>query len=211
MQKKLFIMSLLVVVLTDCSKIDSNNSRYADVMVDCLSNKTITNDVALGYKYYLPKGVKLIKNYDYNQVFLVNDIYLYMYVDINGYYYKSDIKGDDVNSFYFQTIRYDGKNGYIKIVDKGDKYYTEMVYHYARIEFYSKKEELNTMITYSSIILNNVKFNRKIIERVLEDSLGSFSEVTYQVEKPEDSSNNFSRYLEEYVQEEDSVVELPDE
>ena len=53
----------------------------------------------------------------------------------------------------------------------------------------------------------------KVIKKVINESLGSFSEVTYEVDKPDDASNNFSQYLEEYVQEEedDTSSQLPDE
>jgi hypothetical protein len=40
--------------------------------------------------------------------------------------------------------------------------------------------------------------------------LGQFSEFTYEVEKPESANSNFSQYLEEYVQKEETE-QLPDE
>ena len=67
----------------------------------------------------------------------------------------------------------------------------------------------------SSIIINSIDYNDKIIENVLNGNFGEFSDVTYEVEKPIDASNNFSQYLEEYVQKEDDKKDekeqLPDE
>lgn len=211
MQKKFLLVSVLILVLTGCVRIDKTNDDYANLVVNCLNNNSFTNDVALGYKYYLPKGVKLIKNYDYNQKFLIGDVALYMYVDINGYYYKSKLKYGDSDYFYYQKINYNGKMGYIQIIKDGSAYFTRIIYNYAKIEFYSDYDSLSKLITLSSIILNSIDYNKVVIEKILDESLGSFSEITYEIEKPDDASNNFSQYLEEYVQEESSEEKLPDE
>ena len=89
MRKKILFFSILVLLLCGCTRIDTDKTNnYSSLVVNCLSKKAYTNDVTLGYKFYLPKGVKLKKNYDYNQVLLVDNINMYMYVDINAYYYN---------------------------------------------------------------------------------------------------------------------------
>ena len=212
MQKKILLLTIILILLTGCVKIDKNNQDYSKYVVNSLKDKSITNNVALGYKYYLPRGVKKIKDYDYNQKFLVGDTYLYMFVDINSYYYKSKLKKDsDTNDYYYQQISYDGKTGYIKITKKNDKYFIKLLYNYAKIEFYSDYDNINKLLTISSIILNSVDYNKKVIEKVVDESLGSSKEFTYEIEKPIDASNNFSQYLEEYVTEESEEEELPDE
>ena len=51
-----------------------------------------------------------------------------------------------------------------------------------------------------------------MIEKVLDESLASSREFTYEFKKPTDASNDFSQYLEEYVKDDDSKQEkLPDE
>ena len=215
MRKKILFFSILVLLLCGCTRIDTDKTKnYSNLVVNCLSKKAYTNDVNLGYKYYLPKGVKLKKNYDYNQVFLVDDIYMYMFVDVNSYYYniKKDYLNDDIQSYYYEKINYDGKSGYIKINENNGRYYTKIVYNYSSIEFYSSYDELNKLITYSSIILNSVKYKRNIIELIINDTYGEYSDIAYEIEKPEDASNDFSQYLEEYVQEDADVEEkLPGE
>ena len=70
------------------------------------------------------------------------------------------------------------------------------------------------MVTLGTIILNNIDYNDKIIEKTIDESVGTFREVTYELDKPEDASNKFREYLEEYVQkekEEEKVIQLPDE
>ncbi len=212
MQKKIVILLITLILFTGCSKIDNKDDNHGSYAIDCLGKKNYTNNVAVGYKYYLPKGVKLITDYDYNQKFLVDNINLYMFVDINSYYYKTNLRIDKNNKdYYFQKISYDGKYGYLKIIKDGEKYFTRIMYNYAKIEFYSDKESINKLITVSTVILNSIKYNKIVIEKVLDESLGASKELTYSIEKPIDASSNFSQFLEEYVTEEDSKEKLPDE
>ena len=211
MQKKILLVSILILILSGCAKIDKNSQNYISIINNCLNTKTISNDVALGYKYYLPKGVKLIKNYDYNQKFSVGQNDLYMYVDINSYYYKSKLKKQTSNNYYYHKIKKGKKTGYISISKSNNLYFTKIVYNYAKMEFYSNSNDLNNLITLSTIILNSIDYNDIIIEKVLGENLGDYSEITYELKKPEDASNDFSQYLEEYVQEDKSEKKLPDE
>lgn len=213
MRKKMLLVVGLVILLTGCVRIDKGDNDYNKIIVDCLSNEAITNSVALGYKYYIPKGVKLIENYDYNQKFLVGDDYLYLYVDIISYYYKNKLNDDSSDDcYYYQKISYDGKNGYIKISLEDYRYFVKIVYNYSKVEIYTDYDNLNKVISLGTIILNSIDYNNEVIEKVTNEYLGSFSEITYEVEKPEDASNNFSQFLEEYIQEEeeDTSEQLPD-
>ena len=211
MQKKILLVSILILILSGCAKIDKNSQNYISIINNCLNTKTISNDVALGYKYYLPKGVKLIKNYDYNQKFSVGHNDLYMYVDINSYYYKSKLKKQTSDNYYYHKIKKGKKTGYISISKSNNLYFTKIVYNYAKMEFYSNSNDLNNLITLSTIILNSIDYNDIIIEKVLGENLGDYSEITYELKKPEDASNDFSQYLEEYVQEDKAEKKLPDE
>lgn len=212
MHKKLMLL-VLVFLLVGCSEIRSDNSDYIGLVKNCLNKNVNTNEVSLGYRYYVPKGVHKIRDYDYNQAFKFGDNYIYLYVDIVSYFYKKDIKIDD-NGDYFRNINYNGNKGYIKVNKKDDKYLVDILYHYSKVEFYADKNSLSKLITVSSIILNSVRYNDVVIERVLEGDLGRFSEFTYSLDKPEDTGNNFSQYLEEYVQKEEKEnknEQLPDE
>ncbi len=213
MHKKIIFIMLLVILSTGCARVEKDDNNYNDMIVNCLTTKTITNEVARGYKFYIPKGVKLIKNYDYNQKFLIDGIYLYLYVDIISYYYKKDINyEDEANSYYYKKISFNDKKGYIKITQEEDKYLVKMLYNYSKIEAYTDKDHLNKIISLSTIILNNIDYKDKMIEKAIDENFGTFSEVTYEIEKPEDASNKFSQYLEEFVQEEkEEEKQLPDE
>jgi hypothetical protein len=84
MRKKLiFIFCLLL--LSGCKQI-TEDTNYVAKVNNCLKEDIITNGVGLGYKFYVPKGVKKLKDYDYNQIFLIDETYLYLYVDIISYF-----------------------------------------------------------------------------------------------------------------------------
>ena len=211
--KKLIIILVILLTITGCTKIEKEDKDYNKLIVNCLTKKNITNNVAFGYKFYVPKGVKLLKKYDNNKKFLIDKDYMYLYVDTISYYYKNEIKYEqNANNYYYNKISYNGKKGYIKIVKEENKYFIKIVYNYAKVEAYTTEKNINKIISIGTIILNNIEYKKKIIKKAINESLGSFSEVTYEIKKPEDAKNMFSQYLEEYVQEEkDTSEQLPDE
>ena len=211
MYKKI-VLICFVLLLCGCKKLE-DSTNYVGFVNDCLKDKTLTNRVALGYQYYVPRGVKMEHDYDYNQIFLVDGSYLYLYVDIISYYYQKDLQNIELGEdFYYESIQFKDKKGYIKINKIDDKYFLSILYHYSKIEVYTTYEKLNEMITISSIILNSIEYNDTVIKKILDGDLGEFSEFTYEVDKPEGAISNFSQYLEEFVQkEEKKEEELPDE
>lgn len=212
MHKKIFSFFLLF-ILFGCSKVESNDNYIELVNLGLTENK-ITNDVALGYQLYVPRGIRKLRDYDYNQVFLMDGDYMYLYVDVISYYYKKDVNVDNSyqNDYYFKQIHFNGKNGYLHIVKKNDdKYLVDLYYNYAKVEGYASLKKIDKFVTIASIIVNNIDYNKKTIKKILAGELGDFSEISYEVEKPEGASNNFSKYLEEYVQTEEQENKLPDE
>lgn len=203
MTKRKLIICLLVLLLIGCKRVD-NNDDYISYVYNCLNDNSITNNVSLGYKYYVPKGIKKIHDYDYNQIFLNGDTKIYLYVDIISYSYKKELVIDRIDDSYFEKFKYNG-NGYIQILEEDDGYFVTIVYNYARVEFFSSREKLGENITLSSIILNSIKYNDVVIDKILEGDLGEFSEFAYELDKPEDASSNFSQILEEYVQKDDEI------
>lgn len=214
MHKKILFIGFIF-LLVGCKNIDYTTD-YIEYVRPCLNDKHIVNDVSLGYQYYVPKGVKKVHDYDYNQVFLVDETTLYLYVDVISYYHKRELKMSSNNeeNVYYQSVSSGKKNGYVKVKKVEDMYLVNIVYHYSKIEFYAEEVDLGKLITISAIILNSVEYNDTVIEKILEGDLGEFSEFTYEVEKPEGATSSFSQILEEYVQkedEEDKKEELPDE
>ena len=214
MHKKLLLICLAF-LLVGCKRID-NEKDYVKLVNNCLVDKISTNDVSQGYKFYIPKGIKKVQDYNYNQVFLANDTSIYLYVDIVSYYYKRELNYEkNKKAMYFKEIKHKKKNGYIEISKEDNLYFVKIIYNYAKIETYTTEDDLNKIITLSSIIINSIDYNDKVIEKVLEGDFREFSEITYEVKKPNDADNSFSQYLEEYVQkekkEQKEKEKLPDE
>ncbi len=210
--KKFLILLLLLVVLSGCTRID-NEKEYKNIANNIINSSTsLVNVATSGYKYYLPKGVSLIYNVDFNQKFRVLDEDIYMYVDIVSYYYKKDLNDyeDDFN-YYFSNISSKDKVGYIGINKEDDEYFVKLVYNYAKIEFYTNEDRLSSLISYSMIIMNSIEYNDILILDIIEDNNVRSDDSLYNIEKPSDSESKFNEYLEEYVQDEEKIEALPDE
>ena len=139
-----------------------------------------------------------------------------MYVDITSYYYKNSLNYKEIeDSYYSSKVSSGDKTGFIKITKTDDdKFYVEIVYNYAKVEVYTDQYNLNDIITLSSILLNNISYNDNIIENLLDDNHNSGSDITYNIDKPEDASSDFTQYLNEYITEEEADTgseKLPDE
>ena len=63
--KKIFILSLIL-LCTGCIRIDKAENRDA-VIDNIVSTQSKPNTMALGYKYYLPLGVPIVYDNNYNQ------------------------------------------------------------------------------------------------------------------------------------------------
>lgn len=210
MHKKLILIFCLL-LLSGCKQV-VDDTNYVGKVNNCLKEDIITNGVGLGYKFYVPKGVKKLKDFDYNQFFLIDDTYLYLHVDIISFYYKEELQYPKIdNVYYYETFEFNNKKGYILIEENEEQYYFNITYNYSKIEGYTQENNLNKIITLSSIILNNIDYNNTIIEQILKGDLGQFSEFNYEVKKPEGASSNFSQYLEEAVQSDEEGEQLPDE
>ena len=212
--KKVLILSALLILCIGCTRID-NTDDYKVIIDDIIEENNIsTNTASMGYKYYLPIGVKKVYDKDYNQIFKVNDTYMYLYVDVISYYYKNNLNLDDKDSsdcYYYYKINNNNRNGYVKITKDKDKYFMKVVYNYAKIETYVEEYELADILSYSMIILNSINYNDNLIEKILQDDYYSSSFKEYKIKKPEDAESKFSEYLSEYVGEEDSVIpDLPE-
>ena len=195
--KKKFLLLMVLLLCIGCTRINNNN--YDVIVNDVIENSNnIYNTNSLGYKYYLPFSINKVYDKDYNQIFKVNDTYMYLYVDVISYYYKNNLNLDD-------------KLKELSELKDKDKYFMKVVYNYAKIETYVEEYELADILSYSMIILNSINYNDNLIEKILQDDYYSSSFKEYKIKKPEDAESKFSEYLSEYVGEEDSIIpDLPE-
>lgn len=212
--RKAIIFLIFLLFLTGCQQV-TNDDNYLEKVYNVLgTNNTNVNRVSLGYKYYLPFGVNIIYDSDNNQIYKVLDTKMYLYVDCISYYYNDKLNyaiDNPSNNYYYEPINYNGKTGYLLINEEKDKYFVKIIYNYAKIEVYSSKDNLSKIITYATIILNSIEYNDLVIASSVENSANLSTEIDYKIDVPEDSTSKFSQYLEEYVQEEEEIIELPEE
>ena len=207
--KKILISLLALMILSGCTKIENNVSDYNTLIANVLNEENnYVNNVSVGYEYYLPKGAMVLENSDYNQTFKIMHTNIYLYVDIVSYYYKNKLNlNTSDNHYYYKEIL---DNGYLQIDKTSDnRYFVKIVYNYAKVEFYTNEENLNSLITYSMIILNSINYNDTLIESLLKDNSVTNSEIAYELDGTS-QNNSFSQLLSEYINVEEET-NLPDE
>ena len=194
--KKFLILLLLTVFLSGCTRTD-NEIEYKNIADNIINSSTnLVNTATKGYKYYLPKGVSLIYNIDFNQKFRILDEDIYMYVDIVSYYYKKDLNDYEKDfNYYFSNISSKNKVGYIGINKEDNEYFVKLVYNYAKVEFYTSEDKISNLIAYSMIIMNSIEYNDILILEIIEDNNIRSEDSVYNILKPDDSESKFNEYL----------------
>ena len=199
MKKKLLILAILLLTLTGCTNL---NTLSLDSLTDTLLSKDVnlTNNVFDGYKYYLPKGLKLISKDEYNAILKdeYNNTY-YFYIDVISYYNKEEVDYKVNDKAYFsKKLNYNNKNGYLEItkIENTDVYFVEYMYNYGKIEAFVKENEIKSAIINMSNILSSLKFNRTVLETLIGNKVLDYKEDTYDVMKPKGSTATKDTYLE---------------
>ena len=203
--KKFFAVLLCLFALTGCTnKIDMNN--YDTLVDNFLSkNTSLVNNYSIGYKYYLPTGVKVLESKDYNEKLYYNGYNYYMFVDIVSYYYNIDIRySKSTNSYYYKNLDYNGVKGYLDIEKGNDLYKITMYYNYAKIETYVDENSIGENLVNICSILNSLKFNDSVINLYVGSADDNFGEETYDFYKPRKEGNfiNYFNQFDEYEEKE---------
>ena len=162
--KKVVILLIALFFITGCTDIKGLN--YDSIIVNTLNhNYNYVNIYRKGYNYYLPKGLKLVKNTDLNDIITNNKYYMYLYVDRISYYNKGTFNYQKNNEAkYSQIYENTGKKGYLEINNfENDKYLIEIMYNYAKIEVIVDKDNINESISYAITILSSVAYNKNVI------------------------------------------------
>ena len=204
--KKIIAILLCLFIVTGCdNKIDMNNY---DLIVNKFLNKntSLTNNYSVGYKYYLPTGVKVVESKDFNEKLYYNGYNYYMFVDIVSYYYKNDINYTlNDNSIYSKNLEFNGIKGYIEISKSNDLYKISMYYNYSKIEAYVSEEDLGQNLINICTILNSIKFNDSVIDMYVGSNDITLNEETYDFYKPR-KEGNFINYINQYDEYEDVEI-----
>lgn len=212
--KKIILLFTLLVFFTGCSIKNINNSDISDIITDALNTTDdVTNVVAEGYKFYLPRGMKVVNKKSYNYQLLSNGMNYYLYVDLISYYHKTKVEySTDTSAYFSKKISYDGKDGYvtIKSIDNG-RYYLQIAYNYAKIEAYVDSNYLNSSIYDSIRILSSVTYNDTIVETLVGDSAKETDEEEFNLFDSKREDGSFLDWVEEYgTYNEDNTVKDED-
>jgi len=192
--KKILILLTLVFLITGCSINRVENKNYDKLINDVLAyDTTLSNKSSSGYKFYLPRGINIIKRKKYNYVLLYKETKMYMYVDVVAYFNKvvTEYNIDD-ELYYSRLLKKDDKSGYINITKEDNGlFFVEIEYNYAKIEAYVKEKNLSRTIRQMCIILNSFKYNDKVIESILGENHISYEEEEFNLFKSDNKNDDY--------------------
>ena len=197
--KRFILLIIITLVLTGCSRIDSNiDNIVAATMKSDINN---VNTVSTSYKLYIPVGVMQLVDNEYNQKFKIKDTYVYLYVDTVSYYYKNNMHQDrGLNDYDYYDFTFDDKQGYMRITRKDSKFLVELCYNYAIIEVEVEESELRYAVSRGISILNSIEYNELVIGKYIEDNDIENRETVYNIPEPENKEDNKNvlEYIEEF-------------
>ncbi len=199
MKKKIILLIISILTLTGCTNLTNmSTDEVVDVMLKNDSN--LSNNVFDGYKYYIPKGLRLLEKDEYNASLKdeYNNTY-YFYIDVISYYNKEEVEYKVNNNAYFsKELDYNDKKGYLEItkIEDTDAYFIEYMYNYGKIEAFVKENEIKSAIINMSSILKSLEFNRTVLESLIGNNVLDYKEDTYDVMKPKGSTATKDTYLE---------------
>ena len=211
-------MKKIAIVLVGCMFMTSgcttiNEYSYEQIINEALStNVNITNISRAGYKYYLPKGLRLLEQEGTNEIISHNDTIYYLYVDYVSYYNKINEEYKiNTDAVYSEKIEKDENFGYIEIKNtSNDKYFIEIMYNYAKIEVIVDEEEANVAIAYATSILSSIQYQDTVLEGLMGDDALSANEVEHNIFESADTESEYLEIVEEYgtyEEESDSTVD----
>ena len=194
--KKIMIILIGVLFLCGCSSI--SNMNYDEIINKTKNHSALANVTRSGYKYYIPKGIKLINNKDFNEILMDQDNVYYLYIDVVSYYnnVKFDYKINN-NAYYSQKL----DNGYLEINEvEGNKYLIEIMDNYAKIEVIVNKKNIKKALAYSNVLISSVNYRYEILDNMMKDDSFKTSEIEFNIFKTITSESDFAIYEAEYGQ-----------
>ena len=192
--KKIVLLLCLVVLLTGCN-IKTINDDNIDTIIDSVLTKDIdlANSYFTGYKYYLPRGLKLINKKEYNAKLVSGGNNYYLFVDVIAYYNKVEARFTPSNSYYSKELNYNNKKGYIEITEYKDLYFVEIMYNYAKIEALVTEKDLKSVVINSCYILSSIEFNDKVIETLIGENVLDYKETIYDIFGPHKDADDYNK------------------
>lgn len=205
--KKYIMLLLILFMMTGCAVV---NNLSIDQIVNRVtkSKYTMFNQVSSGYKYYLPRGLRAIKQDENNQIIKSSKYDYYLYVDLVSYYNKISLSYEETSNIYYSKLINGDKMGIINITElKDDLYYINVKYNYATIQAKVKKKDINEGVANSLIIASSVIYNDEIIANLMKNDEISSAEEVINIFDTNTGESNQLEYQDDY---EDEDVYDPD-
>ena len=196
MKRKFILLSVFICfILCGCTPIED---MTLDEIVDNGVNRKVEvyNTYRKGYKYNVPKGLKVIDSSEYNEVLRSTDYTYYLYVDAVSYYNKV-IEPYEENELAFisKQISHEDKYGYLEINEISDeKYFIEIMYNYAKIEVIVKEKDINIAVSYALSVLSSINFDTNILKTLLDEEVSQFKDYEFNIFET-NSNNENSEYM----------------
>ncbi len=207
--KKILLLIGIVLILSGCT--DINDKKYNEIIASSFNeNYKYVNVYREGYSYYLPKGLKIANNVESSDVITDNKYNYYLYVDRISYLNKVGYNySEEKNAYFSEAYNISDKTGYLEINSlQNNKYLIEIMYNYAKIEVIVDKDDINSALSYSSIVLSSIKYNDSIIANLVDAKSTEFKEEEYNIFSTVSSDSNVLQYKEYY--DEDESDNVPD-
>jgi len=189
---------LVCFLLVGCTEI--KNLSIDEIVDKVVSSSTkLTNQYRTGYKYYVPRGLRVDDNEEYNEELSSSNYKYYLYIDAVSYYNKVNEEYKvNTNAYYSKEIKYKDNTGYLEINVYNDKYLVEMMYNYAKIEVIVDEPDIKEVVLNSITILSSIQYNDQIINNLMGENILEFSEVEIDIFTTKKIDSKYIEYDEEY-------------
>lgn len=198
--KKIIFIFISILLLAGCTTVDFKNSKVDEAIKTIIEKDVdLYNNIFDGYKFYIPRGMKILNKTNNNIKIMSNKDTYYLYVDLVSYYYnvKKTFEPSTTN-YLSKELRFNDELGYIDITEINNKYFIEFMYNYAKIEAYVDKDNLNQSVMNMAYILSSIQYNRKVIETLIGENSLDYKEEKYDIFKSERENSTFVEYAEKY-------------
>lgn len=198
--KKIIFIFISILLLAGCTTVDFKNSKVDETIKTIIEKDVdLYNNIFDGYKFYIPRGMKILNKTNNNIKIMSNKDTYYLYVDLVSYYYnvKKTFEPSTTN-YLSKELRFNDELGYIDITEINNKYFIEFMYNYAKIEAYVDKDNLNQSVMNMAYILSSIQYNRNVIETLIGENFLDYKEEKYDIFKSERENSTFVEYAEKY-------------
>ena len=212
-------MKKIAIVLFGCIFLTSGCSTITEYSYEQIISESLaspvnsTNISRAGYKYYLPKGLRLLEQEGTNEIISHNDTIYYLYVDYVSYYNKINEEYKvNTDAVYSEKIQKDENFGYIEIKNtSNDKYFIEIMYNYAKIEVIVEKGEAKKTVAYAMSILSSINYQDTVLTSLMGEDILKSNEVQHNIFETAQTESGYLEIVEEYGQyEEKEEIVDPD-